>query len=80
MKPADTAWIALGVAVLSYEAFAAGRNHRTDFELLSEAVDRYRSRHPLVVNAAIWYVAGHLSRWWPRPVDPLHVLARWVSR
>lgn len=75
MKPADAAWIGLGIAVLSYEAYAAGRNNKHDFELLSEAVDRYRRTHPLVVNAMVWYMAGHLSRLWPKRFDPLHRLA-----
>ena len=75
MKPADAAWIALGITVLSYEAFAAGRAHKPEFELLSEAVDRYRRTHPLIVNATVWYLAGHLSRLWPKRLDPLHLLA-----
>lgn len=77
MKPADWGWVAVGLTVLSYEAFAAGRR---DAELLSEAMDRYRRHHPVAVNAGIFYLAGHLSRAWPRRIDPLHRLAAWKPR
>jgi hypothetical protein len=72
MRAADWAWIAVAATVVSYEAFAAGRR---DHELLSEAMDRYRRHHPVAVNSAIFYLAGHLSRVWPRRIDPLHRLA-----
>jgi hypothetical protein len=63
------AWVALAAAVVLYEAAAP-----TD-QLLSEAVDRYRAKHPFATNTVICYVALHLLRQWPRRIDPLHQLA-----
>ena len=76
MKAADRAWTAIAVGVLAYEAAAAGR----DWELLSEAADRYRARHPVIANAVIVYLAAHLMRRWPAPLDPLHRLAARLGR
>lgn len=73
MRPADWAWVAVGAGVLCYEALASSRRH--DWELLSEACDRYRIRYPLVTNLTIAYLAAHLTRTIPRPIDPLHILA-----
>lgn len=74
MRHSDVAWLSLAAAILAYE-IAAPRG-----ELLSEAVDRYRSRHPLITLGAIAYLTGHLARLWPRRVDPLHRLAGRVGR
>lgn len=71
MKAADWAWVALGAGVLAYEAIAA----RTEWELLSEACDRYRARHPWITAGVVGYLAAHLMRLIPRPLDPLHVAA-----
>lgn len=68
---ADWAWMGLGAAILTYELVAT----RREWELLSEACDRYRARHPWVTRGAIGYVSAHLLRLIPRPVDPLHLLA-----
>ena len=76
-RPADWAWIALGLTVLAYEAVAAGRK---DFELLSEACDRYRKTHPIATNLTVFYLAGHLTRIVPKRLDPLHLLAQVVGR
>lgn len=67
MRPADRAWLILAVAVTLYEIAAA----RRDWELLSEAADRHRARHPLIVHTAAVYLSGHLTRRWPRRLDPL---------
>lgn len=76
MKPADKAWLGLAVAVFCYEIGAATR---PDWELLSEAADRYRRRHPVLIHVAVIYLAGHLLRRWPARYDPLHRLAIWLS-
>ena len=68
MRPADWAWVGVGVAVLTYEAIAA----RSEWELLSEAVDRYRGAHPWIATGVVGYLAAHLTRLIPRPLDPLH--------
>lgn len=72
MKPADYAWVALAVAVLGYEIAAASRR---DWELLSEAADRYRAGHPVVSHLAVIYLGAHLLRRWPVRWDPLHRMA-----
>jgi hypothetical protein len=71
LRPADTAWLTLAAAVLTYELVAAGRR---DWELLSEAADRYRDRHPLPTHVTVLYLAGHLLRRWPARLDPLHLI------
>lgn len=70
MRHGDAAWIALAIGVLAYE-IAAPRG-----ELLSEAVDRYRRRHPVITNTLICYLALHLMRGLPPRIDPLHRIAR----
>lgn len=77
MKPADTAWLALAAAILGYEIVAATRR---DWELLSEAADRHRDRHPVATHLLVLYLAGHLTRRWPARYDPLHRLAVWIGR
>jgi hypothetical protein len=69
MKHGDVAWIVVAAGIVIYEA-AAPKG-----ELLSEAVDRYRARHPFITNTVIAYVSLHLLRQWPRHIDPLHQLA-----
>lgn len=78
MKPADWAWTALVAAVVAYELHASRRDH--DWELLSEAMDRYRQRHPFVTVTIILLLAAHLTRAIPRRVDPLHRLAVRLNR
>lgn len=70
MRAGDYAWLGLAVGVVVYEAVAP------DNELLSEAADRARAAHRVLVPAAVIYVAGHLLRLWPRRFDPLTQLAR----
>lgn len=70
MAHGDTAWASLAVGVIVYELTAPPG------QLLSQAMDRYRTRHPIVCSVAVIYVACHLLRWWPARIDPLHHLAR----
>lgn len=65
----DYAWLCIAAGVGVYEAFSPPG------ELLSEAADRYRSRHPILTDALIVYVAAHLLRLWPARIDPLTRLA-----
>lgn len=86
VRPADRAWIGLAAAVTCYEVAAS----RRDWELLSEAMDRYRGEGRLrddfdqavrlVIDAAIIYLALHLRRRWPARLDPLGLLARLAGR
>lgn len=74
MRHGDYAWTALAAGVLAYEAAAP------EDELLSQAVDRYRKRHPFITEALIFYIALHLLRALPDRVDPLHQFALRVKR
>lgn len=69
MRHGDYAWLALAATILAYE-MAAPRG-----ELLSEACDRYRHKHPIVTLGVIAYLAAHLARLIPSRIDPLHRLA-----
>jgi len=69
MKGGDYAWLGIAIGVAAYESSCPPG------ELLSEAADRYRAKHPLITDALIVYVAAHLLRKWPRRFDPLHHLA-----
>lgn len=71
MKPADRAWIAAAITVTAYEITAV----KLRWELLSEAVDRYRRQHPVATDCAVAYLALHLLRRWPPRLDPLAGLA-----
>ena len=77
-KPGDWAWIGVGAVVVSYEAYATGR--RENYELLSEACDRYRTGHPFLTHLTVVYLAGHLTRRWPARLDPLHQMAERLKR
>lgn len=66
----DWAWIGILAGITAYELHAIYR----DGELLSEAADRHRDRHPILVHAAVAYLAAHLTRRIPARVDPLHRL------
>ena len=71
MRPADRAWLTLAAGVFAYEVVAGLMR----WELLSEAADRYRRHRPVLTHATVLYLAGHLLRRWPRPIDPLHQIA-----
>ena len=73
-RPADCAWGALAALIVAYEACSPPG------ELLSEACDRYRRHHPVITDLSIIYVAAHLLRRWPTPLDPLHRLATRIGR
>lgn len=72
MRSGDYAWLGIAIGVAAYEISAA--IHR-DGELLSEACDRYRRNHPASTYTTIVYLAGHLTRVWPRHLDPLTLIA-----
>jgi hypothetical protein len=73
LRAGDWGWITIAAGVAAYEIAASTRRH--DWELLSEAVDRYRIRYPVATNLAIAYLAAHLTRVIPRHIDPLTILA-----
>ncbi|HSA41343.1 MAG TPA: hypothetical protein P5061_12050 [Mycobacterium sp.] len=76
MRPADRAWLGAAFAVTVYEITAV----KLRWELLSEAVSRYRRSHPVVTDCAIGYLALHLLRRWPPRLDPLAGLANLFGR
>jgi hypothetical protein len=77
LRAGDWGWLGLAVGVVGYEISASSR----DWELLSEACDRYRILYPLTTNLTIAYLAAHLLRIIPRRIDPLYLLAtRWTRR
>ena len=81
LRAGDWGWIGLAAGVAAYEFAASSKRH--DWELLSEACDRYRRSHPVATNVTILYLAAHLARLVPRHVDPLHILANrctWRSK
>lgn len=74
MRPGDIAWLAIAAAITAYELGAP------QGELLSEACDRYRQRRPTATYATIIYLAGHLTRLWPRHLDPLCIITTHAGR
>lgn len=74
MRPGDRAWLALAAGVIAYEAWAPNG------ELLSQACDRYRQRHPVLSHLIILYIPLHLARLWPERIDPLTQLASRLGR
>jgi len=74
VRHSDYAWCAIAAGVLLYEIKAP------QSELLSEAVDRYRNRHPIITNTIVCYLALHLLRAIPQRIDPLHQLAHRTNR
>jgi hypothetical protein len=72
MKPADWAWVGVGVGVLGYEAMAAKKK----WDYMSEAMDKYRKNHPWIIYGCIGYLSAHLTRLIPRSIDPLHVMTQ----
>lgn len=68
MRPADKAWVTLGVGVLAYEIAA------DEGELFSDAADRWMLSHPWITRAVVASVAMHLCNAIPDSCDPLHWL------
>lgn len=66
-RRADRGWLVLGAYVVAHNIRAAGRGD----EMLSEAVDRYLLRRPLLTTAAVAVVALHLLNRLPPTADPL---------
>lgn len=68
MRPADKAWVVLGLGILVYNVMAM------DDELMSEAADRYLKFHPWLTRVIVGLVAAHLCNVLPRRLDPLYWL------
>ena len=63
----DVAWLTLVTGALCYNLTAP------EGELLSEAADRYRTRHCWVIRLLIFATALHLTRTVPRCFDVYHL-------
>jgi len=70
----DRAWLALAAGVIAYEAACPAG------QLLSERMDVYRSRHPVLTIGLVTYLAAHLTRAWPRRADPLYRITNWAGK
>lgn len=66
MRPADRAWIALGVGVLAYDLTAPPG------ETLSEGADRYMVRHKWLVRAVGVGLVAHVCNFISGRYDPVH--------
>ena len=67
MRAGDRAWIALGVGVVAWNFTCS------DGETLSECVDSYIERHPLLTRLLIATVATHLANSLSPKVDIIHL-------
>lgn len=66
MRPADWAWIALGLGVLAYDLAAP------DGETLSEGADRYMQHHPWITRAVGVGLVCHVCNAVPSRFDAIH--------
>lgn len=74
MKPADRAWIALGIGVVAYDIMApAGQT-------LSEGIDAYLLKRRLCTEIALALVYLHCSNKIPDRCDPIHLLFGAIKR
>mgnify|MGYP003441211799 CR=1 len=49
-------------------------------ELLTQGCDEARAKHPILVIAACWFLAAHLTRALPKRYDPLTILSSWAGK
>jgi hypothetical protein len=82
LRPADRAWISIGIGVVAYDLLAAPG------QTLSEGADRYMLSHPWITRAVAAALAGHVCNVLRPEYDPIHLLfagarawreARWTS-
>ncbi|MEU6582766.1 hypothetical protein [Nocardia sp. NPDC046763] len=66
----ETTWLTLGAIVVAHELLCR------DGQFLTEACDRARRRHPVLVWATILTTAGHLLDVLPHEIDPWRRLGR----
>lgn len=66
MRPADWAWIALGVGVLAYDLAAP------DGETLSEGADRYMQHHKWITRSVGIGLVAHVCNMVEPKYDPIH--------
>lgn len=76
MKLADRGWLILATYVVAHNVHAAGRGD----DMLSQAVDRYLVRRPMITRAVVGIVALHLINALPPFVDPLGAAMSAIAR
>jgi hypothetical protein len=74
LTPADRAWIALGVGVVSYDLIAAPE------QTLSEGADRYMLKHPWLTRCVAFALAAHVCNLVKPEWDAIHLLFKAVRR
>lgn len=72
MRAADRAWLALGAGVLAYDLLSP------DGETLSEGIDRYLARRPMLTRMAVLAVSRHLLN--QLDPDPIHIVFTGLRR
>ena len=79
LRAADTAWIALGVGVLTYDLAAKPG------QTLSEGADRYMLTHPWITRVVAFALAAHVCNLVKPEYDLIHLgfrairEAQWTS-
>lgn len=73
---ADRGWVVIAVYVAAHNIRAAGRGD----EMLSEAVDRYLVRRPVLTYVVVAAVALHLLNKLPPFIDPLGAAMGAIAR
>lgn len=74
-KRANGGWTTIAIYAALYTVRAAGQRR----EYLCEAAQRHRAGHPLLVDAAVIVLVGHVMGWWPR-LDPLRMVGPGMER
>ena len=72
LETREKAWLALAGGVILYDALCP------EGQTLSEGVDHFLEKHPVMTLGAIAITAGHLSNLIPEKIDPIHHLTRWL--
>lgn len=72
LKPSTKAWGALVMGVIAYDLLCK------EGETLSEGMDHFIEKHPVISLGAIAVTAGHLSNIIPEQYDPIHRLVSHV--
>jgi hypothetical protein len=74
LKPSDTAWITLGVGVITYDVLAGPG------ETMSEGADRYMLRHPWLVRGVAFALAAHVCNIVSPRYDVVHQMFEAMRR
>ena len=70
MRMSTKAWLGIGVAVITWDAFCP------EGEMLSHGYDNFLARHPYITWVFTMLTAAHLLNVAPKVIDPWHLIAR----